>query len=82
MIGYIVAIVLSFQLGYEFKKYRQMRAEKRLRDECERLFNEYTSQEAIEKDVDKQMMEKELKEKLDKEKILYSDLDKYIKGVK
>jgi hypothetical protein len=36
----------------------------------------------IEKDVDKQLMEKELKEKLDKEKILYSDLDKYVKGVK
>jgi hypothetical protein len=64
MIGYIIAIILSFQLGYQVKKYMQMKEEKKMFDECDRISNDLTSHESIERDVNKKLMQKVLENKL------------------
>jgi hypothetical protein len=81
LIHLISASISGFIIGYQYCKYRQMKRDQIVYDECEKISNSLTSHESIERDIDKQLLESQLREKLDKEKILYSDLYKNIKGV-
>ena len=82
MIRIIIAIVFGFNLGYQYKKYRQMKKDQKLFDECERMLESGTSSEMIERAVNKKLMEKVLRNKIEankecKQKI-YKDLDEFI----